>query len=639
MIKFPLQKSGLTIMKKLLLGLLTALCIHQSYAADVKVASVSFHPKNLAYNIPKMTELSETAAKNGAKLIVFPELASTGFIYYNFNEARPNMDTFPGKATEAFGRVAQKFNTYIAWGYIEIDTNTGVAYNSAAIVGPNGFSGNYRKHQLAVGDDNQWRAPGNLGFPVFKTPIGRIALLICYDDSQLQSLLLPALRNADIIAYPTSSVYVPKSEPGGGDNHTTIGSMATLPGWIGVNVVGADSSGVDTVYDGQVKLIGPAGSAIWDAQGNVLASASVTNFTDPKQPKIIYATINTSKPNPQREFWSKHRRPELYSDYNFYRPTHDGNVNNKSAQISGLLVQYEPKTGAVEENAKKVEKLINDKILGQGVNLAVLPFNSFIGNVTITKENVAKFAEPLNGKSYKIASEIAKKYQVNLLFSMPEVSNGKYYETAILFDFHGKQIGLYRKSHLNDIEKTWATPGNELPVFNTSLGRIAVVLNDETRIPEITDMYMLKRANLILVPVAYNQKEYGGDVKVPKGLIPEASNKGMFIWYSMAKYSQAFTLVANYIKGVNDDVGQSALYSLVPEEGFYPPNIAPKDKEVAHHVIFATNQHLNLWTNQQQKVVERIWSAALPLTLDKDNACLKEWKENSTSPIVCKGQY
>jgi predicted amidohydrolase len=624
-------------MKKIIFALFGLSFLLQVQASEIKVASVSFHSKDMAYNIPKMVSISETAAKNGARLIVYPELAGTGFLYTSFADARPNMDTFPGKATEAFGRVAQKYDTYIAWGYIELDPNTGIAYNSAAIVGPNGFTGNYRKHQLAVGDDNLWRAPGNLGFPVFNTPIGRIALLICYDDSQLQSLLLPALRNADIIAYPTSSVYVPKSEKGGNDNHTTIGSMATLPGWIGVNVVGADSSGVDRAIGS--SFIGPGGSAVWDAQGNVLASASVTNFADPKQPKVIYATINTSKPNPQREFWLKNRRPELYSDYNFYRPTHDPNVNNIATQISALLVQYEPKTGAVEENSKKIEQLIVEKIRGQGLNLAVLPFNSFIGNETITKDNVAKFAEPLNGKSYKIASNLAKKYQVNLLFSMPEVTAGKYYETAILFDFTGKQIGLYRKSHLNDIEKTWATAGNELPVFNTTLGRIAVVLNDETRIPEITDMYMLKRANLLLVPVAYNQKHYGGDVNVPKGLIPEESNKGMFIWYSMAQHSQAYTLVANYINGANGDVGQSALYSLVPEEGFYPPNIAPKNKEVAHQVIFATNRLKTLWTRQQQKIVERMWAEALPLTLDKDNACFKEWQQNSTSPIICKGQF
>lgn len=624
-------------MKKLLFALSNLLLIFQLQAAELKVASVSFHSKDQSYNITKMAEISATAAKNGAKLVVFPEMSSTGYLYSSLNEAKPNLDTFPGKATEAFGQVAQKSNIYIAWGYIELDPLTGVAYNSAAIVGPNGFKGNYRKHQLAVGGDNLWRAPGNLGFPVFDTPIGKIALLICYDDSQLQSLLLPALRKADIIAYPVAAVYVPKSESGGNDNHTTIGSMATLPGWIGVNVVGADSSGVDKVMG--MTLIGPGGSTIWDAEGKVLASASATNFTDPTQPKVVYATINTSKPNPQRDFWMKNRRPELYSDYNYFRPSHDGNVNKAPAQISALLVQYEPTTGAVDENSKKIEQLINNKIPGQGINLAVLPFNSFIGNETITKENVSKFAEPLNGKSYNIAANLAKKYQVNLLFSMPEVTGGKYYETAILFDFKGNQIGLYRKSHLNDLEKTWATAGNELPVFNSPIGRIAVVLNDEVRIPEITDMYMLKRANLLLVPVTYNQKEYGGDVKVPKGLIPEESNKGMFIWFSMAQHSQAHTLVANYVRGAHGDIGQSALYSLVPEEGFYPPNIAPKDKEVAHQVIFATNQNLNLWTNQQQKVVERIWQAALPLTLDKENPCFKEWVQNSTSPIACKQQY
>lgn len=623
-------------MKKILTTLASVLLINLVHAAEVKVASVSYGTQDLAYNLPKMSELAIDAAKNGAKLIVFPELSATGAAYLTLQQAMPNIDTVPGKSTDTFGKIAQQYNTYIAFGMIEKDKATGVVYNSAAIVGPNGFIGKYRKNQLAVDFDNYWRAPGNLGFPVFDTPIGKIAILICFDDTQLQSMLLPALRGADIIAFPTGSYYTPKSEAGSDANHTTIGSIATMPGWIGINIVGSDaeqkiSAGPD------VNVVGPGGSSIWDSNGKTLASASVMSWADPKQPKTIYATINTGKPNPQREYWLKHRRPELYYDYNMYRPDHDPNADLTPHQVSALLVQYEPKAGDINHNYQAIDKYISQQPIS--FNLAVLPFNSFIGNGTITKDNIAKLAEPLNGKSYQMASGLAKKYNTNLLFSMPESANGQYYETAILFDALGKQIGIYRKSHLNDVEKTWATAGNELPIFNTSMGRVAIVLNDEVRIPEITDVHGINRANMILVPSAYNQKEYGGDVNIPKGLVPEASNKGMYIWYNMAKYSQAFTLVANYVKGEHDDIGQSALYSLVPEEGFYPPMIAPKDKETAFMVTFATNQNIKLWTNQQEKVVERRWDQSLPLTLDQNGACFKEWKKNSTSPIVCKDQY
>jgi len=461
-------------------------------------------------------------------------------------------------------------------------------------------------------------------------------MLICYDDSQLQSLLLPSLRGAEIIAYPTASLYNPRAERGANQDHTTIGSMATLPGWIGTNVVASDSSGVDTMSKENTSLIGPGGSTIWNVRGEVLASAPVTTWTAPKVDNITYAKIDTAAANPQREFWLKHRRPELYGVYNFYRPDFDSNVSPQPQLVSALLVQYKPEEGAVDKNFATVEKLVSQT--QQGYNLVVLPFNSLIGDAAVTKDTVAKLAEPLNGKSYNLASGLAKKFQTYLLFSMPEVADGKYYETAVLFDYTGKQVGLYRKSHLNDTEAGWATAGNELPVFDTDLGRIAVVLNDEARIPEVTEIYGLKRATMLLTPVAYDTKDYGGPVALPKGLIPEESNRGMFMWFSMAKMSQAYTLVANYATGKQGDFGQSALYTLVPEEGFFPPRLAPADTDVAFQVNFGTNSNLPVWTSQNDKVIERRWDQALPLTLSPDSECFKEWKSNSTSPTVCKGQ-
>lgn len=626
-------------MKTALISATTVLSLLATAPADakeIKVATATFHPGDQAHNVPKMVEMAGEAAKNGAKLIVFPELSSTGFLYLTAADAGPNIDTIPGQATSALGKIAEQNNVYIAFGMIEKDTDTGVIFNSAAMVGPNGFVAKYRKNQLAVGDDNIFRAPGNLGFPVFDTELGKIAMLICYDDSQLQSLLLPALRGADIIAYPTASLYNPRAERGANQDHTTIGSMATLPGWVGTNVIASDSSGVDIVSKYDVSLVGPGGSAIWNARGEVLASAPVTTWTAPKVDNITYATIDTDASNPQRDFWLKHRRPELYSDYNLYRPDFDGNVSPQPELVSALLVQYKPEEGAVDKNIVKVERLVAQT--EQGYNLVVLPFNSLIGSTEITKETAPKLAEPLNGKSYQLASGLAKKFRTYLLFSMPEVADGKYYETAVLFDYDGKQVGLYRKAHLNDAEKDWATAGDELPVFNTDLGRIAIVLNDEARIPEVTEIYGLKRATMLLTPVAYRAKDYGGPVAIPKGLVPEDSNRGMFMWFSMAKMSQAYTLVANYATGAQGDFGQSALYTLVPEEGFFPPRLAPADEEVAYQVNFGTNSNLPLWTSQNDKVIERRWDQALPLTLSPDSECFKEWQANSTSPIVCKGQ-
>jgi predicted amidohydrolase len=268
-------------------------------------------------------------------------------------------------------------------------------------------------------------------------------------------------------------------------------------------------------------------------------------------------------------------------------------------------------------------------------NLVVLPYNSFIGNAELSQANISKYAEKLNGHSYSLAAKLAKKYKTFVLFSMPEVDNNRYYETAILFDYNGKQVGIYRKAHLNDNEHKWASAGNDLPIFTTELGRIAVMLNDETRIPELADIYALKRADVILIPVNYNSKDYGGEVNIPRGLVPDSSNRGMFIWYDIAKYSQAFTLVANYVNGSRNDNGQSAVYSLIPEDGYYAPQIAPQ-QPIAYFASFTTHANPTLWQNQERLIVGRRDDLAAPLTLDVNGECFKEWQQNSTSKNLCK---
>ena len=160
------------------------------------------------------------------------------------------------------------------------------------------------------------------------------------------------------------------------------------------------------------------------------------------------------------------------------------------------------------------------------------------------------------------------------------------------------------------------------------------MLNDEVRIPELTEVYALNRADLILIPAMYDGKAYGDEVNIPKGLVPDASNRGMNMWFDIAKYSQAYTLVANYLPKETNGFNASALYSLVPEEGYYPPNIAPK-RDLAHQVMFTTHLQNNLWIDQQKLVTGRRYDLAAPLTLDPQSACFKEWKKDSTNKGIC----
>ncbi len=624
-------------MKKILLSMLLSISTFFSivHAAEVKVAAVEFNPtpKDVSGNIQRIVKAITEASNKGAKLMVLPEFAVTGFGYIPSGPG--DFDTIPGRATAAIEKVTRKYNNYVVVGTYELDPVTGVIHNAAALVGPKGLIGKYRKNQIPPGD-YEIAAPGNLGFPVFNTDIGKIALLICFDDTRLQSLLLPSLRGADILATPIGSDMMPKYEKISNGNHSTISNIAVLASWVGMNVVASNQTGLVNFPTFGVQDQFTGGSTIWDNNGNQLAHSKVSTWTKPLPAETIYATINPTKKSEQKTYWLNNRRPELYRAYNLYKAPVDIAANNTQNQISALLVQYSPSNGNIDANVKKVDSLIaqNQNVF----NLVVLPFNSFIGNMKLDKNNIRGYAEPLNGKSYGLASELAKKYKTYLLFSMPEVDGEKYYETAVLFDFNGKQAGIYRKSHLNDEEKKWATAGNSLPVFSTNdLGRVAIMLNDEVRIPELADVYGLNRADLILIPSSYDGKQYGGEVNIPKGLVPDTSNRGMNFWYSIAKYAQAFTLVANYQQSSNKEYVRSAVYSLVPEEGYYPPNIAPY-QEIAYQAIFTTHANKTLWINQQDMVVGRRYDLATPLTLDMQGDCFKEWQTNSTARGVCKGQ-
>src|ERR1700694_475994 len=81
-------------------------------------------------------------------------------------------------------------------------------YNSAAILGPDGFIGTYRKVHL-WGAENLFFEPGDLGVPVWKTEFGRMAVAICYDGWFPETYRLAALQGADILCVPTNWIPMP----------------------------------------------------------------------------------------------------------------------------------------------------------------------------------------------------------------------------------------------------------------------------------------------------------------------------------------------------------------------------------------------------------------------------------------------
>jgi predicted amidohydrolase len=146
----------------------------------VVVAAVQYKPELLDVwgNLAKAQQMAFEAAAKGAKVIVLPELCISGIALSSESEAADCCQQKGGYQSAAFVPITTKFNCHIVFGYVEVCD--GKFYNSAAVIGPRGLEGNFRKKNL-WGPDNLWAEPDESVVSRVITAAGRLGVLICRD--------------------------------------------------------------------------------------------------------------------------------------------------------------------------------------------------------------------------------------------------------------------------------------------------------------------------------------------------------------------------------------------------------------------------------------------------------------------------
>lgn len=180
-------------------------------SSPVRVAVIQCDPQSGVENRTRNEQLSlilaYEAVQNGAQLIVLPELSSTGYTFETREQAFQHAESVPdGPTVSRWIAFAREHQIYLAAGLVE---QSGMKlFDSAVLVGPAGFIGVYRKAHL-WNQEKLWFSPGDLGFPVFETPIGRIGLLICWDIWFPEVPRLLSQQGADIICSLNNWVWTP----------------------------------------------------------------------------------------------------------------------------------------------------------------------------------------------------------------------------------------------------------------------------------------------------------------------------------------------------------------------------------------------------------------------------------------------
>lgn len=260
----------------------------------LKIGFIQFAPVlgNVDATLKKLNRLIDRA--EGADVIVLPELCNSGYNFRDFDEAwtcseEIEQSTFIAYLTSK----CRELGFFIISGFNERAGDH--LYNSAILVGPEGYMGRYRKCHLFMNEKDYFK-PGDEGLPVFDTGKCRIGILICFDWIFPEVWRILALKGADIICHPSNLVL-----PGLAQKAIPVHAVTNRIFIVTANRIGTEG---DLTFTGC--------SVIADPRGNVLEQGSKGG----EEIGIADVDLHLAKEKmitPRNHLFND-RRPEMYRD-------------------------------------------------------------------------------------------------------------------------------------------------------------------------------------------------------------------------------------------------------------------------------------------------------------------------------------
>lgn len=271
----------------------------------VTVACLQFEPQfgQVEANLAEIGRLAREAAARGAKILVLPELADTGYVFESAAELERLAAPIPdGRPSRHLIALAAELGVHIASGLCE-KAGDGF-YNSAIFCGPEGYLGTFRKLHLWNAEKLFFR-PGDLGLPVFDAAYGKVGVAICYDGWFPETFRGLVAAGAELICVPTNWVPMP-DQPAGAEPMANILHKAAAHS-NGVAIACADRVGIERgqPFLGCSLIVGPRG---WPLAGPASA-------TDPEIliAEVIFGdTENQRRVSERNDVWED-RRTDLYT--------------------------------------------------------------------------------------------------------------------------------------------------------------------------------------------------------------------------------------------------------------------------------------------------------------------------------------
>ena len=266
-------------------------------------------------NVARSMELIRRADADGAELVVLQELHAGLYFCQTedaacFDQAEP----IPGPSTEQFGAVASELGIVLVTSLFERRA-PGLFHNTAVVLERDGtIAGRYRK--MHIPDDpgyyeKHYFAPGDLGFTPIDTSVGRLGVLVCWDQWYPEAARMMALAGAEVLIYPTAIGWDMRDTP--------QEQQRQLDAWITIQRSHAVANGlpvlsVNRVGDEPDPSGATQGQRFWGnslavgCQGEILAQAS----SDGEE--VLVVELDGSRSDRMRRVWPflRDRRVDAY---------------------------------------------------------------------------------------------------------------------------------------------------------------------------------------------------------------------------------------------------------------------------------------------------------------------------------------
>jgi N-carbamoylputrescine amidase len=267
-------------------------------------------------NLSKSIEYIRKAAAQGADLVVLQELHRGVYFCqaedtYRFDAAEP----IPGPTTELLGTTAKECNVVIVASLFEKRT-AGIYHNTAVVLDKDGsIAGKYRK--MHIPDDPSYYekfyfTPGDLGFNPVSTSIGKLGVMVCWDQWYPEAARLMALAGAEVLIYPTAIGW-DSADP-------AKEQQRQLDAWVTIQRAHAIANGIPVLTANRVGFEpSPTGSGngitfwgnsfVTGCQGEFLAEAGNT------KEELLLTEIDLGRSEAVRRIWPflRDRRIDAYS--------------------------------------------------------------------------------------------------------------------------------------------------------------------------------------------------------------------------------------------------------------------------------------------------------------------------------------